>query len=96
MANDSEFGLSAAVFGDPAQARAVASRLEVGAVSINDGGLTTEAYDAEKNSFKLSGMGASRMGASGLLRFLRKRAVLIQHGQAKDMGSLEEQLAAPR
>ena len=96
MANDSEFGLSAAVFGDEMQARAVAARLEVGAVSINDGGLTTEAFDAEKNSFKLSGMGASRMGPSGLLRFLRKRAVLIQHGQAKDLSSLEEQSAAPR
>lgn len=95
LANDSEYGLSAAVFGDEHEARAVARRLEAGAVSINDGGLTTEAFDAEKNPFKLSGMGPSRMGASGLMRFFRKRAVLIQHGTAKDLGSLDESRAAP-
>ncbi len=93
LANDSIYGLSAAVFGAEEEARALARRLEVGAVSINDGGLTTEAFDAEKNSFKLSGMGASRMGPSGLTRFLRRRAVLIQHGQARDMASIEESRA---
>jgi len=95
LANDSDYGLSAAVFGEEGEARDVASRLEAGAVSINDGGLTTEAFDAEKNPFKLSGLGASRMGASGIARFLRKRAVLIQHCKAKDMASLEERLAKP-
>jgi aldehyde dehydrogenase (NAD+) len=34
--------------------------------------------DVEKNSFRYSGMGGSRMGAAGLTRFLRKRALLIQ------------------
>jgi acyl-CoA reductase-like NAD-dependent aldehyde dehydrogenase len=95
LANDSVYGLSAAVFGDEREAREVAARLEVGAVSVNDGGLTTEAFDAEKNSFKLSGMGASRMGPSGIARFLRKRAVLIQHGTPKDIAALDERLAIP-
>ncbi len=95
LANDSEFGLSAAVFGAEAEARAVAAQLEVGAVSINDGGLTTEAWDAEKNSFRLSGMGPSRMGPSGLLRFTRRRALLIRRGRAKDIGDFEEARAAP-
>jgi acyl-CoA reductase-like NAD-dependent aldehyde dehydrogenase len=90
LANDSKYGLSAAVIGDEAEAIAVASRLEVGAVSINDAGLTTEVYDAEKNAFRLSGMGASRMGPSGLLRFLRKRALLIQRGTAKDLSAFDE------
>jgi len=90
LANDSIYGLSAAVIGDEAGALAVARQLNVGAVSINDGGLTTEVFDAEKNAFNLSGLGASRMGPSGLLRFLRRKAVLIQHGTAKDMTSLEE------
>ncbi|MCK6370113.1 MAG: aldehyde dehydrogenase family protein, partial [Gammaproteobacteria bacterium] len=90
LANDSAYGLSAAVFGAEDEARAVARHLEVGAVSINDGGLTTEAFDAEKNSFKLSGMGPSRMGPSGLTRFLRKRAILIQRGVAKDLAAFEE------
>jgi acyl-CoA reductase-like NAD-dependent aldehyde dehydrogenase len=95
LANDSEYGLSAAVFGEEREARDVASQLEAGAVSINDGGLTTEAFDAEKNSFKLSGMGPSRMGPSGIARFVRKRAVLFQRGKAKDMAALDESLAAP-
>lgn len=90
LANDSVYGLSGAVLGDEAEALAVARRLNVGAVSINDGGLTTEVFDAEKNAFNLSGLGASRMGPSGLLRFLRKKALLIQRGAAKDMSSLEE------
>jgi acyl-CoA reductase-like NAD-dependent aldehyde dehydrogenase len=93
LANDSVYGLSAAVFGEEGEARAVAARLEAGAVSVNDGGLTTEAFDAEKNSFKLSGLGASRMGLSGITRFLRKQAVLIQRGRAKDMASLDESQA---
>ena len=90
LANDSLYGLSAAVLGDEAEALAVARRLNVGAVSINDGGLTTEVFDAEKNAFNLSGLGASRMGPSGLLRFLRKKALLVQHGTPKDMASIDE------
>ncbi|MBW7931533.1 MAG: aldehyde dehydrogenase family protein [Gammaproteobacteria bacterium] len=95
LANDSRYGLSAAVFGAEAEARAVAARLDAGAISINDGGLTTEAFDAEKNSFKLSGMGPSRMGSSGLMRFLRKRAILIQRGRAKVMEDLDERGGRP-
>jgi acyl-CoA reductase-like NAD-dependent aldehyde dehydrogenase len=90
LANESVYGLSAAVLGDETEALEVARRLNVGAVSINDGGLTTEVFDAEKNAFNLSGLGASRMGPSGLLRFLRKKALLIQHGTPKDMASLDE------
>ena len=90
LANDSVYGLSAAVFGDEADALAIARQLIAGAVSINDGALTTEVFDVDKNAFRLSGLGASRMGASGLLRFMRKKALLIQRGTAKDMSSLEE------
>lgn len=90
LANDSIYGLSAAVLGDEVEALTVARRLNVGAVSVNDGGLTTEVFDAEKNAFNLSGLGASRMGPSGLLRFLRKKALLVQHGTPKDMNALDE------
>lgn len=80
-ANDSEFGLSAAVIGpDLAQARAFAVQLEVGAVSINDAALTSAVFEAEKQAFKSSGLGASRMGSSGLTRFLRRKSLLIQSG----------------
>jgi acyl-CoA reductase-like NAD-dependent aldehyde dehydrogenase len=82
LANDSRFGLSAAVFSaDEAAAKSVAERLQVGAVSINDASLTGIVNDVEKNSFRFSGMGGSRMGPAGLTRFLRKRALLIQTGE---------------
>ncbi len=78
LANDSEFGLSAAVMaGSDAEAIAIAERIDAGAVSINDAGLTTVFRDAEKNSFKLSGIGGSRMGPSGLTRFLRRKALIV-------------------
>jgi len=83
LANESDYGLSAAVFaGSRAQAEAIAERLEVGAVSINDASLTAAVNDVEKNSFRLSGMGGSRMGPSGMSRFLRKRALLYQTAPA--------------
>ncbi|MCC5793204.1 MAG: aldehyde dehydrogenase family protein [Chromatiales bacterium] len=94
LANDSDYGLSAAVIGDESLAQEIALRMEAGAISINDGALTTEVFDAEKNAFRLSGLGASRMGPSGLLRFLRRKALLIQRGRARDIAMLDESLAA--
>jgi hypothetical protein len=34
------------------------------------------------------------MGPSGITRFLRRKALLIQHGRPKDIGALDERLAA--
>ena len=78
LANDSEFGLSAAVIGDDAEG--IAIRLNAGAVSINDGALTSMVWEAEKSSFGASGLGPSRMGDSGILRFLRRQALIMQSG----------------
>ncbi|MEM9288126.1 MAG: aldehyde dehydrogenase, partial [Pseudomonadota bacterium] len=72
------------------EAEEVAARLDVGAVSINDASLTSMMYEAEKNSFKLSGLGASRMGASGLTRFLRKQAILINEGAVAPIAAFDE------
>jgi acyl-CoA reductase-like NAD-dependent aldehyde dehydrogenase len=81
LANDSAFGLSGAVFaGSVDEAVAVAKRIRAGGMSINDGSLTRETYEAEKNSFGYSGLGGSRMGDAGLLRFVRRQALLIQTG----------------
>ncbi|MCC5870711.1 MAG: aldehyde dehydrogenase family protein [Gammaproteobacteria bacterium] len=91
LANDSDFGLSAAVFsGDIAEARAVAERLEAGGVSINDAGLQSVTTEAEKQSFKFSGLGGSRMGNEGLLRFLRRKALMIQTGTPRSMDAFDE------
>jgi len=82
-ANSSLFGLSAAVFGkDVARAQHVARQLHAGAVSINDAGLTTMIQAVEKQSFGVSGMGGSRMGAASIRRFVRARALLTNTGTA--------------
>ncbi len=91
LANDSEFGLSASLFSsDMASIERIAYQLEAGAISINDGSLTNKIYDAEKNAFKKSGLNGSRMGDAGLLRFFRKRALLVQTGKPAPIDSFEE------
>jgi acyl-CoA reductase-like NAD-dependent aldehyde dehydrogenase len=91
LANAGVFGLSAAVIaGTVEEAEAVAVRLNAGAVSINDGSLTSMIGDAEKSSFGLSGLGASRMGASGLLRFFRRQALLRQSGTPLPLAAYAE------
>lgn len=85
LANDTSYGLSAAVFaGSQAEAIAVAHQINAGAISINDAGLTAIMHEGEKNSFKSSGMGGSRMGPASLKRFLRKKALLIKTGSTPD------------
>jgi succinate-semialdehyde dehydrogenase / glutarate-semialdehyde dehydrogenase len=78
LANGTEFGLSGAVFGDAEQAREVALQMECGAVSINDAALTAIVHDGEKQAFKQSGVGVSRMGDASIGRFRRSR-VLIEN-----------------
>lgn len=91
QANTGPYGLSAAVLaGSEAEALAVAPRLNAGAVSIQDGALTSMVWDAEKSSFGASGLGPSRMGASGLLRFLRRQAILVQEGAALPLKAYAE------
>ncbi len=90
LANDSRFGLSAAVVGKEAHALAVAKRLNAGAVSINDGGLTAQVGDVEKDSFGVSGLGRSRAGPNALRRFLRKQALLIQTAQPAPIDTFSE------
>jgi acyl-CoA reductase-like NAD-dependent aldehyde dehydrogenase len=85
LANDSIYGLSAAIFAESEQlALKIGMQLDVGAISINDAGLTAIMHEGEKNSFKFSGLGGSRMGAAGLKRFLRKKAFLIKTNTSKN------------
>jgi acyl-CoA reductase-like NAD-dependent aldehyde dehydrogenase len=79
LANDTMYGLSAAVFaGSEAEALIVANHIQAGAISINDAALTALIHEGEKNAFNYSGMGGSRMGAAALKRFMRKKAYLIK------------------
>ena len=79
LANDSIYGLSAAVFDESeVEALEVAHQIDAGGISINDAALTAIMHEGEKNSFKFSGMGGSRMGPGALKRFMRKKAFLIK------------------
>lgn len=83
LANDSPFGLSAAVFAaTTGEAEAIARRLDAGAVSVNDSTLTALVWEGEKHSFKSSGLGGSRMGPASLFRFLRSQAILVKTNTA--------------
>ena len=82
-ANDSIYGLSAAVFSENIQhAEMIASQLEAGAISINDASLTALVHEIEKQSFKYSGLGGSRMGKDSINRFVRKKAFIRNSGVA--------------
>lgn len=81
LANASDYGLSAAVIaGSLEEAESIGLRLDAGAVSLQDGALTSMVSDATNHSRKCSGLGPSRMGDSGLLRFLRAQALIRQTG----------------
>jgi succinate-semialdehyde dehydrogenase / glutarate-semialdehyde dehydrogenase len=85
LANDSIYGLSASVFAESEElALEVAQQIEAGAISINDAALTAIMHEGEKNSFKFSGLGGSRMGPAALKRFMRKKAFLIKTNSAHD------------
>ena len=95
LANQGIYGLSAAVLaGTLAEAEAVGVQLNAGAVSLNDGSLTSMIGEAEKTSFGLSGLGASRMGASGLMRFFRRQALLRQAGAPMPLAAWAERKPA--
>jgi acyl-CoA reductase-like NAD-dependent aldehyde dehydrogenase len=91
MANDGIYGLSGAVIaGTLEEAETAGIRLNVGGVSLNDGSLTSMVWEAEKSSFGLSGMGASRMGDSGLMRFFRRQAIIKQAGAPAPIDAFAE------
>jgi acyl-CoA reductase-like NAD-dependent aldehyde dehydrogenase len=90
LANDTPYGLSAAVIGPRDDAEAVALKLNAGAVSINDAALTSLFYEAEKHAFGESGLGGSRMGAAGFHRFLRRKALIENTGKPTPLAAFAE------
>ena len=79
LANDSDFGLSAAVIGEEGKAIEVGRRINAGGMWINDfdtmGGVGAR---AEKTAFGCSGLGGTRYGYGGFRRFLRNKAIVIR------------------
>ncbi|MFN3989500.1 MAG: aldehyde dehydrogenase family protein [Erythrobacter sp.] len=91
LANASDYGLAAAVLaGSLEEAAAIAPLLEAGAVSLQDGALTSIVSDAPNMSRKGSGLGPSRSGDSGMLRFLREQALIAQTGTPLPLAAYAE------
>ncbi len=85
LANGTQYGLSGAVFaGSEEEAMKIARQMKCGAVSINDAALTAVMHEGEKNSFKMSGIGGTRMGPSAIKRFMKQKAYLINSQGVKD------------
>jgi acyl-CoA reductase-like NAD-dependent aldehyde dehydrogenase len=77
LVNDSPMGLSAAVFAaDAARGEALARRLEVGAVCVNDAAVHYFALEAPVGGVKESGVGA-RHGPEGIRKYCREQTILL-------------------
>ena len=74
MANDTEYGLMAYVFGEERQAVAVARRLEAGMVAVNRGVVSDPA--APFGGVKQSGLGREG-GFEGILEFLEEKYIAL-------------------
>ncbi len=90
-ANEGEYGLSAGVLaGSLQEAEEVGIRLEAGAVSLQDGALTSMVGDATNHSRGNSGLGPSRMGDEGMLRFLRRQTMMRRTAPAATIDDYAE------
>ena len=77
LANDSAMGLGASVFAaDPQAAEAIARRLEVGAVCVNDAAVNYFALEAPMGGVKESGIGV-RHGAEGIRKYCRTQTIVV-------------------
>src|SRR5262249_17503128 len=77
LANDSPYGLGASVFtGDLKRGEALASRIEAGAVCVNDAQLNYLALELPMGGWKESGLGV-RHGAGGIRKYTRSQALLV-------------------
>lgn len=91
LANDSDFGLSANVLSaDLGEADRIAEQLRAGFVSINDCSLSSMVHEFEWEGFNFSGLGRSRMGPSGIARYLRVKTIATQSGEPGDMFMLRD------
>lgn len=87
LANDTIFGLTASVIaGDEAEALPIAERINAGAVFMQDTFLTFgKNRTIGTHSFGASGLGGSRTGPESILRFVRRKALMTQHGAVADI-----------
>lgn len=87
LANDTQFGLTASVLaGSEEEALAIGRRINAGAVFLQDTFLTFgKMRTIGTHSFGFSGLGGSRTGLESILRFVRRKALMTQHGPVADI-----------
>jgi betaine-aldehyde dehydrogenase len=77
LANDSEYGLSASVWGrNKKRANEIADRLEVGSVDVNDVQIHLACFPVAQAGWKQSGIGSRLGGAHGIQKYCRPRSVV--------------------
>jgi len=78
LANDTDYGLNASVWGSPRRARAIAEQIEAGSVNVNEGFTATWiSTDAPMGGFKESGVGR-RHGREGIVKYTNSQTVATQ------------------
>ena len=83
LANDSPYGLGAAVYSrDVERGEAIARRLESGAVCVNDALLNYYALELPMGGMKASGLGY-RHGPGGIRKFTQHQALLVSRFHLK-------------
>lgn len=87
LANDTQFGLTASVLaGSEEEALDIGRRINAGAVFLQDTFLTFgKMRTIGTHSFGFSGLGGSRTGPESILRFVRRKALMTQHGPVADI-----------
>ena len=92
LANDTEYGLSGGVFAASIkEAMDIGQHIEAGAISLMDATLTGQYFEAGKQAFNNSGLGPSRMGSNGLLRFFRQKAYIANTIKPMNMDAIAEE-----
>ncbi|MFT4036483.1 MAG: aldehyde dehydrogenase family protein [Patulibacter sp.] len=86
LANDSKYGLAAAVYSnDRRRAEAIARRLEAGTVAINDSLVFWAELQMPMGGWKQSGAGMGRHGEIGLLKYTKLQSLFISRTPLKKM-----------
>jgi acyl-CoA reductase-like NAD-dependent aldehyde dehydrogenase len=83
LANDSPYGLGAAIFtGDRGRGEQLARQLQAGAVCVNDALLNYVAVELPMGGWKASGLG-TRHGAGGIRKFTKQQSLFISRVHLK-------------
>jgi acyl-CoA reductase-like NAD-dependent aldehyde dehydrogenase len=87
LANDTAFGLTASVIaGSDDEARAIGERINAGGIFLQDTFLTfAKMRTFGSNSFGCSGLGGARIGPESIMRFIRRKSLMTQHGPVADI-----------